>query len=261
MIEGATDFLSVKPRPMKGNTPWASRYAEEIRTILGEHNARTPRTLQRRLGPSELGVACDRQVVGKMAGTPATNHVFDPWPSFVGTAVHVSLAEMFDGDNLRKGVARWLTEQKVTARTDISGTGDLYDAQEACVGDHKVLGVTSLAKVKRPEGPPRKYQVQLLLYGLGFINLGLPVSRVALIAYPRTKSTLDDLYVWERPFDGEAVELLDEVFQQTDLRRAMSELLTQGLINLMDVPATPSQEECYFCPLYRPSGEGGCPGK
>jgi hypothetical protein len=50
-----------------------------------EHAARAPRTLQQHLGPSELGVECDRQVAGKMAALPATNHVVDPWPSMVGT--------------------------------------------------------------------------------------------------------------------------------------------------------------------------------
>ena len=39
---------------------------------------------------------CDRQVVSKMCGEPVTNHVADPWPSVVGTAVHAWLAEKFD---------------------------------------------------------------------------------------------------------------------------------------------------------------------
>ncbi|TDP97667.1 hypothetical protein [Labedaea rhizosphaerae] len=259
------DFMAAAPAPLGGNTPWAARYAAELRRVATEHAARAPRSLQLHLGPSELGSPCDRQVAGKMAGLPVTNHVSDPWPSIVGTAVHAWLAEAFTADNVRKGMARWLAEVRVTPHPNHPGTADLYDAVEQSVDDHKVLGETSMQKVRSAEGPPRKYVAQLGLYGLGYLRLGLPVKRIVLIAWPRTKSSLDQLYVWERLFDGELVELLAEVWTDTARRQEQAKALHAGHIQLRDIPATPTSDECFFCPFYRPessreSSVTGCPG-
>lgn len=257
------EFMKASPAPLRGNSPWAERYAVEIRRVFHEHAARAPRTLQVHLGPSELGVECHRQVAGKMAQLPATNHVADPWPSIRGTALHAWAAEAFEGDNERRQL-RWLTEYRVTPHPQHSGTGDLYDAIEESVDDHKFLGDSSMAKVRSDKGPPRKYVVQLLLYARGFRLLGLPVRRVVLLAYPATAGTLDGLYVWEREHTPADDELLDEVFAQTDYRRQWAVALVSGSAQLMDVPAHSDDDECYFCPFYRPQAAkdhgAGCPG-
>lgn len=257
-------FMAAAPAPLSGSSPWASAYAAELRRVVREHAAYAPRTLQVHLGPSELGVECDRQVAGKLAGLPHTNHVSDPWPSVVGTAVHAWLAEAFTADNTRRGVLRWVPEQRVVPHPEHSGTADLYDAAERAVVDHKCLGTTSLGKVRSLEGPPRKYVVQLLLYALGYRNLGLPVRRVALAAYPRTGSSLDGLYVWERQYTPADDDLIDEVFAQTAIRKDYAELIRAGLIPLADVPNSPDDSECFFCPFYRPEAARdsgtGCPG-
>jgi hypothetical protein len=202
-------------------------------------------------------------VAGKMAGIPTTNHVSDPWPSIVGTAVHAWLADCFEADNLRTGTLRWIAEQRVTPHPNHPGTADLYDAVEHAVIDHKCLGTTTLSKL-RANGPPRKYIVQLLLYGLGYRHLGLPVERVALAAYPRTGSSLDGLYVWDHTLTPEDDAVLEAVFAQTQIRYNYATALREGTIHLIDVPATPSDDECFFCPFYRPeAGRGhveGCPG-
>lgn len=264
MTLSPVEFMQAAPAPLSGNTPWAARYAAEVRRIVHQHAARAPRTLQQHLGPSELGVACDRQVVGKLAALPVTNHVSDPWPSIVGTAVHAWLADAFTAENLRTGVTRFLTEFRVTPHPDHPGTGDLYDHAEQSVDDHKVLGPTSLAKVQSAGGPPRKYRVQLHLYALGFRALGLPVRRVALIAYPRTAASLDGLYVWEEPHDAAAEQLLQEVFNQTAFRKILAASLIAGRLGLTDIPSSPSDDECFFCPFYRPQSARdngpGCPG-
>lgn len=250
---------------ISGNTPWASRYAEEIKRVLTEANTWAPRSQQVHLGPSELGVACDRQVAGKLARIPATNHVVDPWPSIVGTAVHAWLAEAFAADNTRRNLMRWIAEQKVYPHPDHSGTADLYDALEQSVDDHKVLGETSMQKVKSPGGPPRKYVAQMFLYATGYEVLGLPVRRVALIAYPRTKSSLDGIYVWESPFDDAARALVQEVFADTERRKSQAARVIAGTAKLTDIPVSPDDSECFFCPFYRPQAArdpkiAGCPG-
>lgn len=258
------EFMAAAPAPLNGSSPWGSRYASELKRVFHDHAARAPRSLQAHLGPSELGAVCDRQVAGKMAQLPRTNHVSDPWPSIVGTALHAWAAEAFLGDNERTGRLRWVAEQRVTPHPNHPGTADLYDAVEHAVVDHKFLGPSSMQKVRSPSGPPRHYVVQLLLYGRGYRLLGLPVDRVALAAYPRTSASLDGLYVWEREHTPADDELLDEVFAQTDYRRQWAVALLTGAAQLHDVPASTDSDECFFCPFYRPfagrDGGSGCPG-
>lgn len=270
MTMSPSQFMASAPKSSpSGSSAWSARYAADLKRVFLDAAARAPRTLQQHLGPSELGVACDRQVVGKMAALPTTNHIVDPWPSIVGTALHAWAAEAFTADNTRRGVARWVAEQKVTPHPNHPGTADLYDAAEQAVVDHKFLGESSMAKIRKD--PPRKYVVQLLLYGLGYVNLGLPVRRVALAAYPRTAASIDGLYVWDREFAGpdgqltEAnIELLTEVFAQTARRTELAAQLTAGRLRLDDVDTDPDTTECFFCPFYRPQAAKdsgpGCPG-
>ena len=274
MTISPAEFMAAAPHPrsVSGSSPWATRYAAELRRVFLEHAARSPRTLQRHLGPSELGVECDRQVVGKLAALPTTNHVVDPWPSIVGTACHAWAADAFTADNLRRGVLRWVAEQKVTPHPDHPGTADLYDAVEQAVVDHKFLGESSMAKVRK--GWPRKYKRQLLLYGLGYWLLGLPVRRIVLAAYPRTAASLDGLYVSDLPFstdDGHQGQILPEVlaeledtFRETVHRRQLADLVVAGQLRIDDVTRLPDSDECFFCPFYRPQSAKdsgpGCPG-
>jgi hypothetical protein len=262
--------MAAAPPSLNGNTPYAQRYAKTLRKVLEDYAARMPRNLQIHLGPSELGVMCDRQVAGKLAGLPSTNHVLDPWPSMVGTACHVMAADAFTWDNTRYGYQRWATEVRVTPHPEHSGTADLYDSAELAVVDHKFLGASSLAKLRK--APPRKYFVQALLYGLGYRNAGLPVRRVILAGYPRTESSLDNMYVWEHvtAYDGADGELLEVVWNQTARRKEQARQLLEydnPSAHLREVPADTGEDrdtECYFCPFYRPQakqdGMYGCPG-
>jgi hypothetical protein len=250
-------------KSVSGNTEWATRMARVVKDVVIRAADHAPRSQQVHLGPSELGVECDRQVVGKLVREPRTNHVTDPWPSVVGTAVHAWLADAFEADNQKTDQQRWFAERRVAPWPGAEGTGDLYDAHEQSVDDHKVLGETSLNKV-RAGRVPRKYRRQLFLYGLGFIRLGLPVKRVAIFAYPRTGSTLDGLYVWEAPFDAAAFAELSDTFAETQRRKAQAAEVLAGRLPLHLVPRTPTSDECYFCPFYRPQAgrdDGpGCPG-
>ena len=275
MVDGTKPSLaafaaSAKAVSLAGNTPWAGAYAAELRNIVHRAAARNPRSLQRHLGPSEIGHECDRQVVFKLLGYAPTNHVVDPWPSILGTAQHAWFADAFKAENGELGRIRWVPEYRVdpygTAGTpdDYTGTGDLYDADNAAVDDHKVLGPTSMALVRSPEGPPIYYQRQLKLYGRGFRRLGLPVHRVVLIAWPRTEATLDGLYCWEHVLTPEDDEELSYLFVMMGHRRQMAAAIERGEIGIMDVPAKPDPHDCFFCPLFRPQAAHdngpGCPG-
>lgn len=276
-IPSPAEFLAAPPTgppSTQGNTPWAARAAREYADVVTRYSDRRPRSLQKHVGPSELGVACDRQIVGKLVGEEKTNHVSDPWPSFVGTAIHAELEAAFQWDNSARYDAhfptdpteqrRWHTERRVTPFDGHPGTADLYDAHEAALGDHKCLGDSSMAKVKSAAGPPRKYQAQMGLYGVGYMREGFPVKRVALIAWPRTGSALHQVYVWERAMDASYIALVAEVISDTKRRKGMAALVQSGAATLEQIPVAPSGDECYFCPFYRPQaakdGGPGCPG-
>lgn len=277
IIGSLYDVMMSVPRSVHGNSPWAERYGNEQKQLVKDYAARSPRSLQRHLGPSELGEACDRQVVMKMAGLTATNHVSDPWASVMGTAGHAYVEGMYIWDNVRRAQNgqpyRWIPEQRVCPDPDPHtrvagpdshpGTADLYDVANIALVDHKFLGDTSRQKLIA-HGPKQVYFIQLLLYRRGYMNLGLPVNRIVLLAWPRTKSSLDELYVWEYTPTQDDENRVDEVLRRTALRQGVADMVRDGRVNIMDVPATPNDDSCHYCPLYRPQayhdGSYGCPG-
>lgn len=266
------DGFAQVPKSINGSDSWAEAYGREMAALVKDYAARAPRSVQTHLGPSELGEECDRQVVMKMAGSmlPRTNNVSDPWASVMGTAGHAYVEEMYRWDNARRvgqgSYARWIPETRVTpdpGDDSHPGTADLYDAANRALVDHKFLGDSSRQKLIS-KGPKRVYYVQLLLYRRGFQQLGLPVDKIVLLAWPRTKSSLDELYVWTHVPTEEDEQLVDTVLFQTRERQKVAELVKSGHINIMDVPPTPSDDACHFCPLYRPQAaydnRYGCPG-
>jgi hypothetical protein len=260
------EFMANVPHSTSASDVWAERYGSELRGIVTRYANRLPRNVQRHLGPSELGHECDRQVVAKMAGSKVTNHVADPWASIMGTAGHAFVASAFDWDNDHNHYLRWLTEARVTPDPGPDahpGTADLYDTFEQAVVDHKFQGDSTRGQLKS-QGPPRHYYVQLLLYRRGYLNIGLPVKRVAIVSWPRTKSTMDDMYVWSHVPTPADDQLVDDVLAQTRFRQQVADAVSAGRFDIMGVPAAPSDNECFFCLLYRPQaahdGGYGCPG-
>lgn len=246
-------FMAATPTMTGSNSAWGQRYAGEIRQIIAHAAENAPRSLQTRLGPSELGAVCDRQVVGKLLSVARTNHVADPWPAIVGTAIHAWLADTFGNENARYGYTRFLTELAVAPTPEHPGHTDLYDAREQAVVDWKALGPTSLAKI-RSGTPPRHYHVQLLLYGLGCLALGLPVRRVVIAALPRTASTLDSMFIWDHPFGGpDDAALLEEVLRVTEVRKQVAAEIRKGGLTLEQVPITPDDDACFRPSLLLPS--------
>lgn len=259
-------MASARTPVINGNTAWAAAYANELRNIVVRYANGSARNLQRHLGPSEIGHLCHRQVAGKLAGIAPTNHVLDPWPSIMGTAGHTWMEGCFSAENVELGRTRFLTEFRVTPGRGFEshpGTGDLYDADEESVDDHKFLGVTSMDKLRR-DGPSRHYFTQFLLYMLGFLALGLPVKRIVLLAWPRTKSSLDGLYVWEHVITEADFDFLTNVIlPELDYRKQWAAALITGTAQLMDVPGN-TADECHWCPFWRPQAAhdagAGCPG-
>jgi hypothetical protein len=256
-----------------GNTPWAQRYSQDLRDVVIRYADRLPRNTQRHLGPSELGHHCDRQLVGKMAGVSfghgRGNMLHDPWASIVGTAIHAFLDQAFTWESAEgRDRERWLSETRVTpdpgALSPHPGTADLYDRLYNTLADHKCQSEAIRTRLRR-DGPPYHYYIQMLLYALGYMHLGFDVQRVALVSWPRTKSTMDDMYVWEKTITVEDLREVSSVLDKTVLREQLATWVADGSMSFWEVPMTPSNDDCQYCPFYNPAalGDGtakGCPG-
>lgn len=203
--------------------------------------ATTPRSLQKALGPSEMGHPCARRVAYRLAGTPASNERHG-WRPTVGTAVHAWLAEQLDTANRADvhGAGRWMTEHRVHVGNDVTGSADLYDRDTATVVDFKVVGVASL-RDKRTNGPGEQYRTQVHLYGHGFLARGLPVEKVAIWFLPMS-GELEEAHWWSEPYNQTVVD--------TALARheALEALLKAGGTPAL-VPTTPTY--CTYCPWHR----------
>lgn len=233
-------------------------------------NSSDNRSAQRRLGPSEIGTPCDRQIAMKLLGVRPVNPQ-EGWAPFVGTAVHVSLAEMFEWAN-GAGSGRYHTEIPVELPSELvpRGTLDLYDGVLYMVDDHKLMGRWSLDKLIQ-NGPSETYRVQLHSYGLGAERAGFKVKEVALIGWPRQESSLDKLYVHVEKYDRQiALDALKRVQDiATEVRYRSGEIASNGFVS--DRPlevartfpvATP--DSCRWCPFHLKGDKEmrrGCPGK
>jgi hypothetical protein len=221
----------------------------EIIGIVKAYADNAPRSQQKRVGPSEVGTPCDRQLAYKMAGMPESRKFHDIWPSFVGTAVHGELASALEWDNQRlisEGKpARWLIEHRVSVGFGLEGSSDFFDTWTGTVGDHKILGQTSYQKFVR-EGPSQTYETQAHCYGLGFARQGYEVKRVAIFAYGRAKS-LTDLHVWSAPWD------IDVALRALQRMRRIQSLLDSGVHPKVARP-TPGGA-CIFCPFKSITGK------
>lgn len=270
-LDAFADQPTVSPMYVQnGNSPWAQRYCQELKEVVIRYADRLPRNVQRHLGPSELGHHCDRQLVGKMAGVSfgsgAGNMLHDPWASIVGTAIHAFLEQAFTWESGNTG--RWIAETKVcpdpAAVQPHPGTADLYDIQSRTLVDHKCQSEAIRTRLRK-DGPPFHYYVQMLLYSVGYMLLGYDVQRVVLASWPRTKSTLTDMFCWEHEVTAEDLELVLEVLRKTEIREQLAALVATGEVSFWDIPATPSTDDCQYCPFFNPAalGDGttkGCPG-
>ena len=234
--------------------PEARQLRDELLTIILDTAHNEPRSLQKELGPSDLGTPCDRRLVYKLTDTPIVNYG-DPWAATVGSSVHSWLQKAFEQ---REG---WITEQRLWIGEFIVGTADLY--RGGMVIDHKTVG-TDVMKQIRKEGPPPEHVTQVQLYGYGYRLSGVPVDRVALAFYPRS-GFIHNMYTWVGKYDESiALAALNRIYY---LANKIFDLdLENNPARFSEVSAVP--HKCGFCPFYRPDmepGEGatnlGCPGK
>jgi hypothetical protein len=222
------------------------------------------RSQQVSIGPSEVGVACTRRLAMGLLESPKPNERRDEWTSSVGTACHAWMEEAFALDNKRRQAwgkpPRWLIEQTVTIRPGLVGHCDLYDLETHTVIDHKFPGVTSIRKYRKAGHPGQQYRWQAHLYGKGWANLGLPVSAVQLVMYPRS-GLLRDAWTWSEPYDP---AVADEALARVDgLLVGMNAAEGMGMLDQFMDSLDRDTEHCSWCAFFDPAAASpteGCRG-
>jgi hypothetical protein len=226
--------------------------------VVERFSAIHPRTLQRELGPSEVGEPCARQLAYKLMDGPENPaRRIDPWPSFLGIAAHARLADALDwAESQNPGT--WLTERRVKipgVRDGGRGTSDALYIPTWTVVDWKFLGDTTFREIQTIGiTGSRKYRTQGHVYGLGWSAAGFPVRHVALGIFGRSKP-LSSMFVTSEPFNpAYAAAELERVAQ---VRTVVEWLRVQGSTDVAIVPPTPGKG-CFYCPYRGSSQQGYC---
>jgi hypothetical protein len=246
------------------NDPLAETLKAELTKIIVWADSNSPRSLQLEPGPSELGSPCDRQLAYRLMATPDVNIHWDRWPAIVGSAIHVRLDEDIQRWVAETGDTRWRPEVRVNVDEFLHGHSDVY--RDGVVIDHKTASDDIMRKVREDLVKYKPgYIVQVMLYGLGYQNQGLPVTDVALAFYPRG-GRLRDMYVWTAPYDRSIAEAA--LTRMYDIAARALELdLIEHPHRFEQIDATPTND-CGFCPWYDPNKQLdtgadnlGCPGR
>ncbi len=232
----------------------------ELEQILARHEADRPRSKQTALGPSEVGMECQRALAYRLLNTPEKPDPRLPWAPFIGTAVHASIAEALEAENKRLGRERWIVEQRVTAADDLSGSCDAFDTDHNTVVDWKVLGDKSLGTLPHHMSP--EYETQAHIYGLGYENAGHTVEWVRICMLTRSSHDFRQSREWTRPYDRAHAERA--LARLAETKRLITGLrLAAGDKGWADVPGK-SSKPCNWCRYYlagpRPV-RAGCPGQ
>lgn len=233
--------------PLPGDLPDVIKdlYLEVIEGAIAAH----PRSQQKRIGPSEIGIPCDRCLGHKLHGTPEAERG-PAWKPAVGTAVHAQLEEWFtkaSADDPEQASA-WECETRVNVGeidgTEITGSCDLYFTYSGMVIDHKVVGPKMLTKY-RTNGPSQQYRVQAHLYARGFLRAGRMARHVAIAFLPRD-GELKLAHFWHEPFDEQiAIDALARANRIAVNVRAMSALGEDAVLNYINhLPVDP---DCFSC--------------
>jgi hypothetical protein len=199
-----------------------------------------PRSMQTEIGASEIGIACTRRLIRKLAGDELPSDDLK-WKAYIGSMVHAGLADAVTHCGWNQGETRYLVEQEVEIATvrgrKVKGHFDVFDIDSGTVVDWKIVGKAQLAKY-RNNGPGQQYRVQGHSYGRACAQMGYVVRNVMVVFLPREENlSIDSIgratgsYVWSQAFDPLIAE------------QALSRLA--GLLDLLDIVSADELVEMY----------------
>lgn len=256
----------VEAKPDRPMTRTGVEIAARLKEMFYAYNNRRSsdnRSAQSTLGPSEIGTPCDRRLAMSLLQIPPVNPGGDGWASFVGTAIHAALADMFLWAN--GGSGRYEVEMPLRFPSTLvpKGTGDLLDRTMLMFMDHKCQGSWSRNKLKT-QGPGDTYRIQVHTYAWGATMRGEKVEHVAIISWPREASNLDDLYVWTEPYNPSLAH--DAMARVDGLAKEIEVLRDKGYTSVQAAATfdTADPYECKYCPFHLPNArhlQHGCNGK
>jgi hypothetical protein len=160
----------------------------------------TERSKQRHIGISEIGTECDKCLCRKLSGLYAPELPDSSnWLAQIGTFGHSGLEEHFGKIHpIPKGLTptpqapHYHLERRLQIRDWLGGNSDMYveggihnGAAFGIVDDWKFQGTKKIAEKTGKGEISRTYYVQMNVYGLGYEQIGLPVSHLLLYALPR----------------------------------------------------------------------------
>jgi hypothetical protein len=207
--------------------------------------ASRPRSLQKEVGPSQLGNPCDHCLAAALAGWEKRGD--DAWLPLIGTAVHELLLthEVFGNG--------WLKEHRVTvgqvAGKNVDGNADLYHAPSGTVIDLKIVGASTLNEARR-HGSKLQYQRQINLYAKGFAeNYNYEVTTTVIAYLPRNSPHLSDAFFDIKPYDPElataTLARADTLAQAIEVYGIISDRAQAVFID--SLPRSPG---CFDCARY-----------
>jgi hypothetical protein len=243
----------------------AAAVKSEFTTMLIWSEQHTPRSQQVNIGPSELGVECTRRLAYRVMGLSKdglNQDMADPWPAFVGSAIHTRVEDAVKAyQRAHPHAPDWSIEEFVQADENIKGRADFN--RDNVLVDLKSAGKDVMDKVKKL-GPPLKYRVQQMIYAKGLRDKGKDIQYICLAFVPRS-GWLRDMYVWAEPYDEAlALDYIGRPYRIATRLNAMD--IENNPERWNDVPAAPSYE-CTYCPMYDKylpvelgANDKGCPG-
>lgn len=220
------------------------------RELFWQADAMSSRSVQRHIGPSEIGTPCDRQLAYKLQGASPLQPGGGSLAAIAGTGVHGWIANRIE--TLYDGTSRYLVETRGEYR-GVKGTIDLFDRLTHRVVDWKTKeDAAAIRRIRREPDPwTPSWIVQTAIYGAAMEAAGEPVEEVAIVLVPRS-GKIDDIFALVRPFDrGIADAAIDRMLALAETAPEDATVHTSGL--------------CYSCPFYRNARLGidlptGCPG-
>lgn len=186
---------------------------DTIQRIIERHIDGMPRSVQKEIGPSELGTDCLHCLAAKLAGWAQSRQV--AWLPYIGTSVHKAFEHLFDSldemvtiDSELHQKRRWEAEMRVpvgeihglAGKTQVNGSIDLFDRLTSRTIDWKIVGPTTIRNAKA-NGPSQQYLIQASLYGIGLNHVGETVSHNCIYFLPRNDNSLTSALPVEIPFD------------------------------------------------------------